>query len=179
MIRQVAHNGAGSFEVRFPFNRELVDRIKTLPRRRWNAAGRFWSVPEQDVVSLVDLLCDDGFTCVMEGDTCVVDADCCTNRCDASGVCIDSGTSCLPDGETCTSHGNCCSEFCLGGRCSTDGTCRAVYNEETATEKFPAFRDKLEDLFESGVVELERVAIMRDRIAAFDEAYGWREKVSA
>jgi exodeoxyribonuclease VII large subunit len=53
--RDVRHDGVGTFQVRFPFDRELVDLIKTLPRRRWNAAERYWSVPEHDVVLLVDL----------------------------------------------------------------------------------------------------------------------------
>ncbi len=56
MSRHVQHDGAGALEVRFAFDRELVDLIKTLPNRRWNAAERFWWVPEMDVVPLVDLL---------------------------------------------------------------------------------------------------------------------------
>lgn len=56
MSREVRHDGVGAFQIRFPFDRELVDLIKTLPNRRWNAAERFWWVPEHDVVSLVDLL---------------------------------------------------------------------------------------------------------------------------
>lgn len=62
MSRTVTHDGTGALQVRFPFDRALVDRIKSLPSRRWNAAERFWSVPESDVVSLVDLLRDDGFS---------------------------------------------------------------------------------------------------------------------
>jgi exodeoxyribonuclease VII large subunit len=54
--REVRHDGAGAFQVRFAFDRGLVDLIKTLPNRRWNAAERFWWVPEQDVVLLVELL---------------------------------------------------------------------------------------------------------------------------
>jgi len=61
MSREVRHDGAGSFEVRFSFDRGLVDLIKTLPHRRWNASGRLWSVPEQDVVLLVDLLQPESF----------------------------------------------------------------------------------------------------------------------
>ena len=56
MSRQVSHDGNGSLRVRFPFDRSLVDRIKGLPHRRWNASERFWWVPEEDVVQLVDLL---------------------------------------------------------------------------------------------------------------------------
>jgi len=51
----------GALEIRFPYDRNLVDQIKSLPDRRWNAADRFWSVPETDVVLLVDLLSAQGF----------------------------------------------------------------------------------------------------------------------
>jgi exodeoxyribonuclease VII large subunit len=54
--REVRHDGVGAFHVRFPFDRNLVDLVKTLPNRRWNANERFWWVPEQDVVDLVELL---------------------------------------------------------------------------------------------------------------------------
>jgi len=37
MSREVKHDGKGAFHVRFPFDRALVDRLKTLPSRRWNA----------------------------------------------------------------------------------------------------------------------------------------------
>jgi exodeoxyribonuclease VII large subunit len=56
MSREVRHDGAGALQVRFPFDRELVERIKQLPHRRWIAAERYWSVPEHDVVPLVELL---------------------------------------------------------------------------------------------------------------------------
>jgi exodeoxyribonuclease VII large subunit len=56
MSREVRHDGASAFEIRFPFDRALVDLIKSLPNRRWNASERFWSVPEDDVVLLVELL---------------------------------------------------------------------------------------------------------------------------
>lgn len=48
-------------QVRFPFDRSLVDLVKTLPNRRWHATERYWWVPEADVVLLVDLLQDNGF----------------------------------------------------------------------------------------------------------------------
>ncbi|MCP3981733.1 MAG: exodeoxyribonuclease VII large subunit [bacterium] len=62
MSRHVTHDGRGALEVRFPFDRSLVDLIKTLPQRRWNASDRFWSVPEADVVGLVELIHDREFT---------------------------------------------------------------------------------------------------------------------
>ena len=56
MSRNVKCDGTGAFQIRFPFDRALVDLIKTLPNRRWNAAERFWSVPEDDIVPLVEML---------------------------------------------------------------------------------------------------------------------------
>ena len=61
MSRKVTYDGSASLEIRFSFDRRLVDRIKSLPRRRWNASDRCWSVPGEDVVGLVDLLQPDGF----------------------------------------------------------------------------------------------------------------------
>ncbi len=72
----------------------------------------------------IDGECDDELTCVEADEGCVFDVDCCSDICDG-GICEDGGTSCRSDGESCSSNGNCCSGFCLGGRCSTDGTCRA------------------------------------------------------
>ena len=60
MSREVRHDGLGAFHVRFPFDRQLVDLIKTLPNRRWNAADRHWwqsyasfaeAVIDQDLIS--------------------------------------------------------------------------------------------------------------------------------
>jgi len=58
--REVVHDG-GALRVRFPFDRRLVDLVKTLPRRRWQAVDSAWWVPEEDVVALVDLLQPEGF----------------------------------------------------------------------------------------------------------------------
>jgi len=61
MSRRVEHDGQHTLQIRFPFDRALVERIKQLPSRRWNASEKFWFVPEDDVVLVVDLLVDDGF----------------------------------------------------------------------------------------------------------------------
>lgn len=61
MSRQITHDGTGALEVRFPYDRQLVDRIKTLPRRRWDATKRSWWIPETDVVLVVDLLNEHDF----------------------------------------------------------------------------------------------------------------------
>ena len=62
MSREVVHDGAGSFLIRFPFDRRLVELLKSLPRRRWQAVDKVWSVPDDDVVLLVDLLQPEAFT---------------------------------------------------------------------------------------------------------------------
>jgi exodeoxyribonuclease VII large subunit len=59
--RQVVHDGRGALRIRFAFDRRLVDLVKTLPNRRWNAVEKYWWVPEDDVVPLVDLLGAEGF----------------------------------------------------------------------------------------------------------------------
>jgi exodeoxyribonuclease VII large subunit len=60
--RDVAHDGANAFRVRFPFDRRLVELLKSLPRRRWHATDKVWIVPDTDVVLLVELLQPEGFT---------------------------------------------------------------------------------------------------------------------
>lgn len=61
MSRRVEHDGQRAFEIRFSFDRTLVDLVKTLPNRRWNSTERLWSAPESDAVAVVDLLADEGF----------------------------------------------------------------------------------------------------------------------
>jgi len=60
--REVVHDGAGSFQIRFPFDRRLVELVKSLPRRRFLAADKIWTVPDEDIVALVELLQPEGFT---------------------------------------------------------------------------------------------------------------------
>lgn len=62
MSREVVHDGAGSFQIRFPFDRRLVDLVKSLPRRRFLPTEKIWSVPDGDIVALVELLQPEGFT---------------------------------------------------------------------------------------------------------------------
>ena len=61
MSRQVTHDGQGTLIVRFAFDRRLVEVVKGLPNRRWIAAERYWSVPDTDVVLLVDALAGSHF----------------------------------------------------------------------------------------------------------------------
>jgi len=59
--RQVTHDGYGALQIRFAFDRRLVDLVKSLSSRRWNPTEKFWWVPESDVVPVVDLLHPEGF----------------------------------------------------------------------------------------------------------------------
>jgi exodeoxyribonuclease VII large subunit len=61
--RWIEHDGRKTLRVRFPFDRDLVDLIKTLPGRRWNGTEKYWSVPDDLTVRLVDLLHSEGFRC--------------------------------------------------------------------------------------------------------------------
>ena len=73
MSRDVVHDGAGWLRVRFPFDRRLVELVKSLPRRRFEVNDKVWSVPEDDVVLLVELLHPEGFTFDEEVKTRYVD----------------------------------------------------------------------------------------------------------
>jgi len=53
--RQITHDGQG-LQIRFAFDRRLVDLVKSLSSRRWNPTEKFWWVPESDVVPVVELL---------------------------------------------------------------------------------------------------------------------------
>jgi len=61
MSRRVTHDGRDTLQVRFPFDRGLVDRVKGLPGRRWDAGRRAWLVPVSHVLELVALLRSEGF----------------------------------------------------------------------------------------------------------------------
>ena len=66
VTRRIDHDGRESLLVSFRFDRTLVDRVKTLARRRWNALDKVWEVPRDDVVAAVDVLSRDGFACSPE-----------------------------------------------------------------------------------------------------------------
>ncbi|HEX4823982.1 MAG TPA: exodeoxyribonuclease VII large subunit [Candidatus Polarisedimenticolaceae bacterium] len=61
MSREVFHDGERSLRIRFSFDRRLVDLVKSLTRRRWLAEDKLWTVPDDDVVALVELLQPEGF----------------------------------------------------------------------------------------------------------------------
>jgi exodeoxyribonuclease VII large subunit len=62
MSRSVTYDDLGNLVIRFPYDRDLVDLVKTLPSRRWNAAERHWSVPDSEVLAAVEVLHPVGFS---------------------------------------------------------------------------------------------------------------------
>ena len=62
MSREVLHDGTGALHIRFPFDRRLVELVKSLPRRRWQAMEKVWWIPDDDVLVVVELLAPEGFT---------------------------------------------------------------------------------------------------------------------
>ena len=61
MSRQVTTDTQGRLILRFTFDKRLVDLVKTLPGRRWNATSRYWSVPGEAVVQTLEMLEGEGF----------------------------------------------------------------------------------------------------------------------
>ncbi|WP_438017732.1 exodeoxyribonuclease VII large subunit [Sorangium sp. So ce315] len=61
MSRRVISDGTGSLQIHFPFDRRLVDVVKSLPSRRWNPEQKTWRVPETHVVAVVEMLHAEGF----------------------------------------------------------------------------------------------------------------------
>ena len=58
--REVARDGDRLF-IRFEYDRRLVDLVKGLPDRKWHPGERYWTVPAQHVVAVVELLKSEGF----------------------------------------------------------------------------------------------------------------------
>src|SRR5262245_48764544 len=61
MTKQVSHDGRNGLHLRFPYDRRLVDLVKTLPDRRWLGEEKLWRVPEALDVMTVELLRGEGF----------------------------------------------------------------------------------------------------------------------
>jgi exodeoxyribonuclease VII large subunit len=61
MSRRVTNDGLGALQIHFPYDRRLVDVVKTLPARHWNSTEKHWSVPEKNVVAVVNQLHAEGF----------------------------------------------------------------------------------------------------------------------
>ncbi len=53
----------GRLIVRFPYSREGVDRIKTVPSRRWHPVEKYWSIPDTETAraELESLFADGAF----------------------------------------------------------------------------------------------------------------------
>ena len=45
MVVSIARHSEGCLAARFPFDREVVDAMPTVPGRRWSAGGQAWLIP--------------------------------------------------------------------------------------------------------------------------------------
>ena len=61
--RRIEHDGGLNLVIRFPFDRALVDLVKSLPHRRWHGDEKYWSAPATDVVEVVEAMVPEGFVC--------------------------------------------------------------------------------------------------------------------
>jgi len=61
MSRTITTGVRGRLILRFPFDRNMVDLVKTLPGRRWHATERYWSVPQDAVLLTLETLEPEGF----------------------------------------------------------------------------------------------------------------------
>jgi len=59
--RKVYEKG-GFLHIRFEYDKRLVDLVRGFPERRWDKSSRTWTVPKQYVVTVVDLLKEEGFS---------------------------------------------------------------------------------------------------------------------
>ncbi len=55
-------DGQGLLRIEFSYDPRLVALVKGLPGRQWNNGEKFWTVPREHVVSLVELLRPHGFS---------------------------------------------------------------------------------------------------------------------
>ncbi len=62
MSRRVCHDGNGTLQIRFRYDPDLVELVRMLPERRWHPDEKFWSVPDEHVVELVERLHPQGFS---------------------------------------------------------------------------------------------------------------------
>lgn len=60
--RRVTLSPGGTLRIEFPYDLRLVALVKGLPGRQWNNGEKFWSVPSEHVVAVVELLRPHGFS---------------------------------------------------------------------------------------------------------------------
>ncbi|MCU0407307.1 MAG: site-specific integrase [Bacteroidales bacterium] len=47
-LERVVHEGESCLSLSFPYDNELIDLVKTLPRARWEPEGKYWHVPDSN-----------------------------------------------------------------------------------------------------------------------------------
>jgi len=60
--KQVTCKGGGPLRIRFEYDRRLVDLVKGLPDRQWHPEEKCWTVPAEHVITVVELLKEEGFS---------------------------------------------------------------------------------------------------------------------
>jgi len=60
--REVTISKGDLLLIRFEYDRRLVELVKGLPDRKWNQVDKYWTVPAQHVIAVVELLQDEGFS---------------------------------------------------------------------------------------------------------------------
>ena len=62
MPNRKVYEKEGILHIQFEYDPRLVDLVRGLPERRWNRSSRTWTVPARYVVTVVDLLREEGFS---------------------------------------------------------------------------------------------------------------------
>ena len=62
MSNRKVYEKEGILHIQFEYDPRLVDLVRGLPERRWNRSSRTWTVPARYVVTVVDLLREEGFS---------------------------------------------------------------------------------------------------------------------
>ena len=60
--REVTCGAGGLLRIRFDYDRRLIELVKGFPERHWDVQSRCWTVPAEYVITVVELLREEGFS---------------------------------------------------------------------------------------------------------------------
>jgi len=60
--REVTCGAEGLLRIRFDYDRRLIELVKGFPERHWDGQSRCWTVPAEYVITVVELLREEGFS---------------------------------------------------------------------------------------------------------------------